>query len=463
MALNFSRLGSGLVGNLSAQGTATIAYVLVQLVSVPILAQSWGLEKYGIWLILFTLPGYIIASPAGLVGAAANEATTAFNQGREEDARLAFQTMTLALGAICLVALVPGWLVTFGSSGEWLEFATQQVGYEAIPATFLLVAYGCLVLFGAGFETPFRAVGAYAKAAYLQAFIVLFEAGIALGLVLAGGGLGDAAAGFLVGRAIGTGTTVALASSVAPQFMAGAWRFSMSELRRLAGPSIALAMVPIGFALSLQATVAVLAAAAGPAAVPAFTAVRTLARAAIQVTSVVSRATIPEYTIADARGDRARKLDLLSINIAAALAILLPGLLAMLLLGPWFVNAWTGGEITASLALVAALGASAVLGGLWLVVSNLILATNQQSAYGYAFAIMSALALVPAYLLSQSLGASGAAAAMLLLDAAMFVWVLLQARRLGHARPGDLLAAPRRALALVRSRWPSLFIGSNRD
>ena len=94
------KTSSSLMSNMGAHGAFQIVNLLIQLVSVPILAGAWGLETYGVWLILITLPYYLIVSDFGLTAAAANDMTAAVAQDRRDDAVRTFHTMFTAMAVI---------------------------------------------------------------------------------------------------------------------------------------------------------------------------------------------------------------------------------------------------------------------------------------------------------------------------------------------------------------------------
>lgn len=456
MRINLARFGSGLVGNISAQSSAIAAQFCVQFISVPVLAEAWGLELYGVWLLLFTLPAYVALCPLGFSGAAANDITAAVAQGRRGDAMRTYHTVNLTIGVLGLALIGLAALIFFGPAQGILDFAPEAGGEEVSWAALLLVTYGALAMVANTLAIALRAVGAFAKWVYLNAIITVAETAVALGFVIGGGGLLAAAASYCAVRCIGLLATIFLVSRSARSVAGGGLQFSASELRRLAPSAFALAMVPAGFTLSIQGSVIVLAAAAGPAALPVFTAVRMLARTGIQLVGIVNNASMPNFTVATAQNDDERKADLVALNLTWTLTVLLPYFLAALMFGHWFIDLWTNGAIDAPFALLFLMGLSMVFGGVWLTLANLILATNRQASYSYAFVALAAISLVGAYFLAWEMEAAGAAMAMLLFDIAMLIWVAFQARKLGIIETGSIRNAPQRTLRFLRTRLPDL-------
>ena len=59
--------------NTSAHGFSLFITIFMQAISVPVLLSNWGINLYGEWLILSTIPTYLFATDFGIgFGAGAN-------------------------------------------------------------------------------------------------------------------------------------------------------------------------------------------------------------------------------------------------------------------------------------------------------------------------------------------------------------------------------------------------------
>lgn len=441
--------GPGLGGNIGAQGTSQAVNMVVQLVSVPILATNWGLETYGVWLILFSIPYYLAMSDLGLIGAAANDIAAAAAQDRRADALRTMQAVQsgvtligIAVVAVCAVVLLwPG--------SNLLAFAQAAAGGEAIATVLVIVAWGVLGQQFAIARAGLRAGGYYPTAIYLITAATAIETLALWGWVLTGGGLLGAALCYLVGHAIILAVMrIAIARKV-PWLSQWRWRVKTPELRRLIRPALAMMLIPLCYALSMQGMILAIGAAAGAAAVPYFTSVRTLTRAAVQVTGVINIASMPEFTVAHARGDVAKREELVALSIMTGLIVLLPAAVVLFAAGPWLVALWTGGEIVPGYLLVAMLTAAMVLNGLWVPISNLMMAANEHERFSYVFAGLATVSVLMAFVLSRRMGPEGAALAAMCFDAAMLGWVGFQAWRMDLLHAAALRRAPGRVKAML--------------
>lgn len=446
------QLGHGLVANVSAQSFALLVQLVVALVTIPVFAMLWGVEAFGVWLILFTLPAYIALTDFGLVGATASAMTAAAARGEENLAAAMFKQLAGSMFPLGLLVIgLAGAFATFGSHSQ-LAFAQDAAGGKAHIIVFALSCFAIFALWSRTLHAALRATGHFAKGAYCIALTALVEVALAAGFALAGWGLAGAALGYAMGQAGGLLAMLVIVRRYAPQFPPALFSSSLRHLRSLGGPALALVAMALGQAVLLQGTVMVLGLVAGAAAVPAFTAMRTLARLGVQSVAVVNQAVMPELTMARARSDTQRSADLVALNLTSALAIVVPGGILLGLFGPQIVDLWSGSVIEADSTLALVMAGVLAAGGLWGALAGFLTATNEQSRFAVMLLITSIVGLALALPLSEAIGASGAALAVLGVEVVMLGWTAHQAMRTGFFDAKAILAGPKRTVSIVR-RW----------
>ena len=438
-----------LAGNIGAHGVSQAVNLAVQFLSIAVLSRVWGLETYGTWLILFTLPAYLAMGDFGFVTAAANDMTAAVAQNRKRDAARSFVALGRAMMLVGPASFLIAWALVAGPLAPLVALADPAAGGRAALVVMVLVAFAIAGQQLAIAQAGMRAVGAYSTGIYVITALTAVETAAVLVAVVAGGGLLEAAAIYCAGHIAGAILLRVMLLRRAPWLADGSPGALRGEVARLAAPALAMAVVPLAYALALQGPVAVLGALAGAAAVPAFTVVRTMSRAAVQVTTLVSVAAGPNFTAASARDERERQAELVALSLGTALVVLVPAAIALAVVGPELVRWWTGGTVTPSGWLIAALAAAMLFNGLWVPLSNLLMAVNRQQRFSYAFVALSFVNLAVVALLVPSLGALGAALGAAALDAAMVLWLAVQACRLGMLDTEAVRRAPHRLAALA--------------
>jgi len=392
-----------------------------QLTLVPVLASRWGLDLYGQWLLLATLPQFLSMSDFGFATAAGTRMTMAAARGDRAEALRLFQSAWRAIlassAAILTVLLALAWLLPASALGE-------------LRTTFAVLAvYGVLAVQGGIVSAGLRAAGLFPIAAFWNAMVLLIENGALVATVLLGGGPLAAACAWLLGRMLGLAGQAILLRCRVPWLHLGLAQGNWREARALAAPAGAVMLLPAAQALVLQGTALMVGAAAGQAAVPAFAAVRTLSRVGMQMCWIVSTPLMPELSAVFARGERRRVAQIVAATLLFSGLLVVPFGLGFIIAGRWAVALWTDGAIVPAPGLVAAMGLTVVLGGVWYPLSNLILACGRQARYTVWYLGLALVGVPLAYGLATRWGATGSAVAMVAVDAAMLVVVARAARR----------------------------------
>lgn len=413
----------------------------IQLVSLPVFTAHWGLAGYGTWLILFTIPSSLGLADFGLSAAGGNTMTAAATRGEFARARAIYGSLrliTLVTGAGIAGAVMLLLLVIRPHS---LDFAQAATGGRAVETAWLLLGYGFLSLTDAAPIAASRAVDAYASTTTVYQTVVLVEAIAALVTATCGYGPTAVALAYFVARLIGTVALNIHVISRAGWLRHVPWRIDRGELHELIAPAMAALVLPGANAVIVQGAVVVIGAISGPAAVPAFTAVRTLSRTALQFAFRLNSASMPRYTVLAATHDRPRMERLVLLNLVFTAALVVPAAIAILTFGQLFIAIWTHGIVHPPALLLGLMVAAMLLDAAWVPLSNLIMAINRHAGYAYFFLGSGVLAVGIGGLLQQHFGTIGMAGAVVLHEAVMVAWVWRLGYRVGVIPRGVFAAA----------------------
>jgi len=423
-----------------SMGYGKISVALVQLAMVPALATSWGLPLYGQWLLLVTVPTVLAVSDLGFGSAAGNRLIGEVARGDINAARVTFQSALV----VVLVCSATTLAVILGISALLpSRLLAVSGGMDAQAAREVLMVfgfYGVALMQSALFIAVVRAYGRFALSTSFEATVLLAEGLTVIAVALSGGTPLNAACGYLVVRTLGVAGHVMLARHCAKWLVLGfrdATRARMSELLR---PALAAMVMPLAQAGYLQGTALAVGAAAGAAAVPVFTSLRTLSRAVLQFVMAVNVPVLPEFTAEHSRGNLSwirRTTGALTTFNGFAGAI---GGLALFFSGKSLLDLWTRGAIEAPQAMIYLTAVSLFAGAIWTPMSYFLLAVNRHESFAYTFGVAACLTIVLSYFLVRHWGITGAAFANLLLDLAMAGFVLVQLRLLNGPFPIGLSA-----------------------
>ena len=376
------RVARGVAANLIDQGVI----VLIQLLTVALLVRFWGAAGFGIWAMVTAIPAMLALGDLGFGAVAAARMTMEVARGEPAQAG---ETLRAALRVVACAALIlglgAGLLAGFGQS--WLAAAIPQLSStELVLLPIALAVYAIGVLFAGLSQALFRSSGRFAQGMLLSTLTNAAEAALLFLTAGLGWGIGWAAAAWACGRLLGTALQWVIAARAMPALLQGWARPAANRVRELIVPSLSATALPLARALLLQVTVIVLGGIAGALAVPAFVAARTLSRIGLQGGQLLALALMPEFGAAAAQGNRRSLVRMVVLVAVTAGAVSIPFAILLALFGPWVIGLWTGQAVAASGTLLMVMALSALFGGLWNPLSNLLLAVNRQVEFAWIYA-----------------------------------------------------------------------------
>ncbi|MEY2942633.1 MAG: hypothetical protein RLY97_647, partial [Pseudomonadota bacterium] len=418
----------------------------------PIFAHYWGLGDYGVWLILFTVPSMLTMADLGLTVAAGNSMTMSVAHGDVVKAARIYVSLRFAMILVSCVILAGAAIFLRWLRPEILDFAQSAAGGHAFAATMMLLAYGCLGLQNGISVAGFRAADAAAYIIFLVPTMALAEVIVALGIVIFGGKLLMVAGSFLIMRVGISAFFEREVGRLGPWVRENGWKPDFGELRVLMGPALAALVLVVANVVALQGAVMAVGACLGPVAVPVFTTVRTMTRTLMQFCARLNYASVTPFTVAVAKGDERRKAQLFLANILVSFGVLLPLSPVVVFLGQPVVQLWTGGMVQPSFYLMLWMVVAMVGNGIWMPLSNLIMATNRHASFSYFYLVCAVLGIALGVVVAPKWGIEGLSAALAMSEVVMVLWIGQLVVRMGIFQPSELREAMRELVGWVKMR-----------
>lgn len=386
----------------------------VTAIGVPVLTRAWGVEGYGIWVMLTALPTYLAMSDFGFSTAATNDIAMKMAVAEREQANETLHSVWLlnlvAAGAMLLLAAVGGLAL----------LATRFAEYAATGA--VLVAYTAAALLSRVPLGGFRGTGFYTRGTLIYDAIQFVEGLACVAAAAFGGGFLAAALALLAGRLVNLAVLCADFRRTVSVLPLGIRHATRATLKRLLAPALASLTIPVALALNMQGVALVVGALISPTATAVLATSRTVSRIAVQAISAINRALVPELSAAHARGDHAAAAKIHRINALVLAGIVLPAAVGFVWFGAPAIALWTGDRIDPPVEVLAGLGVAMLFHCIWFFGTNLLSATNRHGAMagGLLTAAIGTVAL--AALVAPGFGLAGAAAAVALGEAASVAW-----------------------------------------
>jgi len=209
----------------------------------------------------------------------------------------------------------------------------------------------------------------------------------------------------------------------------------------LAGPAFSFMAFPAGNALSMEGFLIVIGSTLGAPSVALFAPMRTLTRSAFQVIDSIKNGIWPEVSMAYGARDWAAARRLHRYACQAAFWLSSAFVAGLLLFGPAVFQAWTRGRLQLNVPVFRLLLVAIVINSFWNTSSVVLVACNKHRGLAIRYLAGTCGALALAYPLLQRFGLPGAAAALVLCDLWMSVYVIQASNALLKENLWDFLDA----------------------
>lgn len=409
--------------NAGAGVWARISIVTFRLVQVPLLLSYLGVANYGRWLVLYSLPSWLILANFGFGNVASNEMSMAVASGNIEKAKSLFSTTFALMTAIAAIGLGISFIVVPLIS--WENFLTvgaekhRELSNTVILLTITIFASFPGELFGGRFVA--------AKKAHTSIIISGFRPWIELLImfitlktstrydVLALSMLGSMVINFLVMQW--------LSFKALPDLTFSLSKINRSGFKDLFRKGIAYQAFPLGNALLFQGSLFVVQVILGPVAVAIFGTARTLVRTVNQAMDLINQTVAPELTYLFGVGNKIQASKLHRTAVSISLLTANVGVIFLIILGPILYKFWVGKSIILSLHLLLLFLFPIPFNALWVTSSVVHMACNQHEGLAKRYFVASILSILSCGLLSYFQGIEGAALSTLVADLVLIPYV----------------------------------------
>jgi O-antigen/teichoic acid export membrane protein len=386
-----------------AKGGAAIANI----VSLPLLAQYLGQERFGVWLVASSFLTWSSIADLGLANTLKNNLAEADGQG---DVQRAMQAITSTVFAICgLTITLLVWLLAVNPLIPWMQIFNVQQGQAEINAFGLIC--GLLFVAKIPLAIPNQIYSGYQEGYYYQVIsgCTSLLALVMLGLVTRMGG--DLAA--LAGAFFGTMMAADIIAGVhlfgrhRPELFPRWENFNLAVALKIIRSGLQIWVAQISAIAVFQTDLIIVTQLFGAAEV----AVYGVALRLFTIISFLQGAFLsplwPAYTEAAARGDRAWVMNTFRRSVVIGLAVsgVVGGILVIAI--PYFIKMWISPNTPVDPLLLAGMFSTAVLitvGNAISILANGLGEIRSQAILSPAFALFN---LVFSILLSKWLGAAG--------------------------------------------------------
>lgn len=422
------RLISAISGNVLIQGINAV----IQVLGIPILLKYWGVNYYGEWLILFTIPSYIAMSDMGLGTSTTSELSMLVERGKDEEA---MNILRNTFWFILTVGLIPFLLLLLSVMVlpwyDWLNF-TEISPREFTASFFLLILYIYLALFLTLPLGYYRVQKIYHRERYISALFRVIEFLLIVLAIVAGFKAIMVAFIYLFIRLLQFVFVIYDLSIKFESFRLLPFKMEFKSIKHLLKPGLSTMTIYMGQNLIVQGLVTIIGIGLGSAYVVLFTVTRTLVNMVKQVVGVINLSITSEFSYAFGAKDYAllRKLFNGANKWNAVMAISL--LLMLYIFGQDILQLWTKGKVVLVEPFFLFILLGTFINTIWNIRLVLLVSTNQLGYTGIAFLIGAVILVCSNILLIKQFGINGVAASIIFFEVAMLVVMWIVSQRILH-------------------------------
>lgn len=418
------RLKTALFHNFLASGTGKLSTVVFRLVQVPLLLTYLGVDEYGRWLILASLPSWLTLANIGFGSVAANEMVLNVASGNRAKAREVLSTAIVLTSLIVIVGSVLIFLVAPLVPWETLLNTSPARHAELVYAVIWLSLSVLVSFYGETFTGRFRSGRKAHISMYLASVHPWVDLAVMLIVLQFTKHFEYLSFGLLCSNTVYILTTMMLSKATSPDLAFSYSLSSKSNFKQFFRKGIAFQAFPLGNALLFQGNLLIIQALLGPTAVALFGTARTLVRSINQLMEMINQVIWPELSLLFGANKlpAAARLHRLGVGMSLIVSALLTLLIG--LFGQEVYAWWTGQKIELSQELLMLFLLPIPFNALWYTSSVVHAACNQHEGLAKRYLLASVFSVICCILLTHVWGVNGAAVSTLFADLLLINYVL---------------------------------------
>jgi O-antigen/teichoic acid export membrane protein len=368
--------------SLLSNGFGLMITMLDRVLIIPVLSHFCTPTHLSSWLLLRTIPGYLVSADLGVSSQAGNQMTGHLGSNKELAASIvSTNAKAIIWGSTVFILLATtAWIYFHGAS--WFSAISTVSTFEASAALFLLASYACAISHTQHLNAIFRALHLDHKGILFANGIRVFEIVLFLIITIACQSILLGAASYIAARLVGnfllSHHTYKLAPWARPHFRLLSKRNALQQIR----PSLGFLSFPIVLALSQQIPIALIFSYEGLVVGGSFVAMHTIARLSAQIGITINRSLWPSlaHIQSQTNSDSTKpaefwRLSDTSTGICIVVNLFVSGIL--IAITPLVFSVWTNNVFTLNMSVLIVLLCASLVNSVFYVMSTSLMARSR--------------------------------------------------------------------------------------
>jgi O-antigen/teichoic acid export membrane protein len=402
-----------LIQNLSSHTITQVFTVFVQILSVPIFLSLMGVDMYGEYIILGTIPGFLVLGEVGFGTVINNETVFRISKKRFNDANVLISSSIILLFCIYNTIALLIFLLFFYLDQQFLYITN----YDQKLLLFIFWIGGFVsILFGI-FQSYLRAQNYYHLNVYWTGFSRLIELILPIVVLLISKNLFYLFLSCVVFRIFSFYFFLRLIKRKTPWF---SFKFTLknnyNNFKPYISKSLHYFLFTFGQGLLVQGSTYLVGNKLGNTSVVQFNTIRTLLNSCKFLLGIINSSFLPEFTKLYALSKNKLFEIYYYLSIHLTFIITIPIVLILTFFGEEIILIWTNDKVEVDKLFFYLMIVQLVFYSIWFVSSNLIVSINEHKKISRDFAFTSLGFLIMAFFLIDILDLSSIPILLIIMD-----------------------------------------------
>lgn len=395
----------------------------IQILAIPILLKYWGVEYYGEWLVIFSIPSYLGMSDLGLGTAATTEISLLIAENNFQKANKLLNSSFYFIQIIGFVLFTLLLIILYALPlHEFLSL--HKINNPDFKICFILLSvYIYLALVITLPQGLYRVIGEFPRGQIISTIFRFFEFTLFFLVIILGGDCILAALSFLAVRILYVLFIFFDIKSKAKWIIFSSPHINFSIVNPVLKPSLSLMAITAGQAILGQGLITVIGTRGNSSDVVTFSAARTLVNFSKQIIGFLNLSFWGELTIAFAKKNNKYFIELITRLNQINFIFTIFGSIFLYFFGTSIIKIWTNGEINIDIIFFNCLILYIIFDNIWSSNWTMLMSINKHLLTVIPFLISSIFTILIIYAFLPTFGLSIIPLSLIFSDIIMIIVV----------------------------------------
>lgn len=405
-----------------------------QIILVPFFITYWGIDLYADWIALTAISSFFSMSDIGLNTVTANQYSICYSNGDEQKCNSLLANNIIMILLIWVLCLVIGAIVLNiidVKNAMNLHVVSSQTGCLVL---FLLISKIFISMLSSVYTAVYRAKSLAYKTFFISNTSRLLDALILLWGILLNLNIAFIAFLYCI-PSILQFCYYAIDSRLRYNNKIHFRAFDIPLFKKLLIPSVSFMSFPLGYAVIMQGFTLIVNKFFGAESVVLYNTTRTICNFLKVVPNAIKNATWPEFTIAFAKGNTLRMVNLYKKTIISSLSFVIFAAIILLTFGDVIYRIWTKNAVEFNFLLMLTYMTSIFFNSVWETSGMALMATNKHTRFGILFVCLSGFSFLLAINMAPHISSLiPIVFCVLLVDMSLSIYALRKSKKLIYNR-----------------------------